>query len=125
MLLRHARRDHGWTQQDLAERIEASRHWIIHVERGKPTAEVGLVLKALSALGLACDIRKGGLAGLRWPAGEAPSGAYPSVPTAREPEAPGVPVPDLGEVLGRMTGARPLSGSPAGAARNPSRSSTR
>ena len=45
------------SQAELARRIGVSRHWIIEVERGKPRAELGLVLKALDALGLIVDVR--------------------------------------------------------------------
>ena len=39
-------------QAELATRIGVSRKWIIDVEKGKPRAEIGLVLRALDALGL-------------------------------------------------------------------------
>jgi HTH-type transcriptional regulator / antitoxin HipB len=51
-LIRDRRRSLGLDQQSLAERIGTNRRWVIEVERGKPRAEVGLVLKALAALGL-------------------------------------------------------------------------
>lgn len=129
LLLRQARRDHGWSQQELAEKIGASRHWVIDVERGKSTAEMGLVLKALSALGMTCDVRSTG-----------PRGLHGSVHTVRptspdlesvlvqasgrrivsmkntrsllgggksaRPDSPGVPVPDLERVLTETTGKR-------------------
>ncbi len=56
MRLREARKDAGLTQTELASLIGASRQWVFDLERGKPTLRIGLVLKALSALGLACDI---------------------------------------------------------------------
>ena len=52
LVIRTRRRDLQWTQDDLATRIGASRHWVLGMERGKASAEVGLVLRALSALGL-------------------------------------------------------------------------
>jgi HTH-type transcriptional regulator/antitoxin HipB len=64
LLLRQTRKDHGWTQQELADRIGASRHWVIGVERGKPKAETGLVLQALAALDLTVDVRSHGPGGL-------------------------------------------------------------
>lgn len=56
MRLREAREDAALTQAELAEMIGTSRQWVFDLERGKPTLRIGLVLKALSALGLACDI---------------------------------------------------------------------
>lgn len=46
------------SQAELARRIGVSRDWIIGIEQGKPRAELGLVLKALDALGLIVDIRE-------------------------------------------------------------------
>ena len=51
-LLRDRRRALGWTQQDLADASGTSRRWIVAMEAGKDTAEVGLVMAALSALGV-------------------------------------------------------------------------
>jgi HTH-type transcriptional regulator/antitoxin HipB len=39
-------------QSTLAKRIGASRQWVIEVEHGHPRAELGLVLRALDALGI-------------------------------------------------------------------------
>jgi HTH-type transcriptional regulator/antitoxin HipB len=55
--VRDRRRHLGLSQRSLAERVGASRQWIVALEQAKPTAEVGLVLKTLSALGLRIDIR--------------------------------------------------------------------
>lgn len=56
MRLREAREDAALTQAELAERIGTSRQWVFDLERGKPTIRIGLVLRALSALGLVCDV---------------------------------------------------------------------
>lgn len=53
LLIRQGRRARRLSQQSLASRIGVSRFWVIAVEAGKPSAEVGLVLKALGALGIA------------------------------------------------------------------------
>jgi len=53
---REAREDAALTQSDLAEMVGTSRQWIFDLERGKPNLRLGLVLKALSVLGLACHI---------------------------------------------------------------------
>ena len=55
-LIRARRRALGLGQQELAERVGVSRLWIVEFERGKPRAEVGLVLRTLTALGLALDV---------------------------------------------------------------------
>ena len=56
-LLRDRREQQSLSQQALADEIGASRYWVMDVEKGKSTAEVGLILRALTALGLAVDIR--------------------------------------------------------------------
>jgi len=60
LLLRSARQESAISQQALADRIGASRHWIMDLERGKPTLEIGLIFRAVSALGLSVDIRTAG-----------------------------------------------------------------
>jgi transcriptional regulator with XRE-family HTH domain len=40
------------SQADLASKLGTSRLWITEIERGKPGASLGLILQALSALGL-------------------------------------------------------------------------
>jgi HTH-type transcriptional regulator/antitoxin HipB len=55
--VRDRRRQLGLSQGSLAQRVGVSRQWIVALEQGKPTAEVGLVLKTLSALGLRIDVR--------------------------------------------------------------------
>lgn len=147
LLLRHGRRDRGWSQQVLAEKIGASRHWVIGVERGKPTAEIGLVLKALSVLGLTCDIRKSGPAGLqRWSdvakhltapdlnfvlvrarGGRIswPKKGHMGMTPALNPAIRDVPVPDLERVLRDTTGKRIGFARPGKAAEKRTRSTSR
>ena len=55
-LVREGREAAGLTQTELAERIGASRFWVAAFERGKPSVEPGLALKAIQALGLAISI---------------------------------------------------------------------
>jgi len=57
LLLRERRRELGLTQAELAERIGASRQWVIRVEQGNQRSDVGLVLKAIATLRLALDVR--------------------------------------------------------------------
>jgi HTH-type transcriptional regulator/antitoxin HipB len=50
--VRGRRKSLGWTQSELATRAHVSRQWISEFETGKPTAELGLVIRLLDALGL-------------------------------------------------------------------------
>jgi y4mF family transcriptional regulator len=54
-LIRARRQDLGWSQTELAQRLDTSRRWVSEIEHGKSTAQVGLVLAALEALGF--DVR--------------------------------------------------------------------
>jgi len=56
-LVRDRRSQLGLSQGGLAQRVGVSRQWIVALEQAKPTAEVGLVLQTLSALGLRIDVR--------------------------------------------------------------------
>lgn len=60
MRVRERREDLGMSQTMLAERIGTTRHWISYLERGKRTAEIGMVLETLRALGLVVDVRARG-----------------------------------------------------------------
>jgi HTH-type transcriptional regulator / antitoxin HipB len=55
--IRDQRREAALTQIELAARAAVSRRWLSDLEAGKSTAEVGLVLKVVAALGLMVDIR--------------------------------------------------------------------
>ena len=57
LLIRDQRRKQKLRQADLAKRLSVSRQWLIAAEQGNAGAELGLVLKALAALGLHMDIR--------------------------------------------------------------------
>jgi len=50
-LLRDYRMKRGLSQANLAARLQTTQKWISHIENGKPTAHVGLVLRALNELG--------------------------------------------------------------------------
>lgn len=52
LLVQDRRRAAGVTQAALAERVGASREWIRLLESGKPRLELGLTLRALTALGI-------------------------------------------------------------------------
>ena len=49
-LVRDQRKQRGWSQTQLAEKADVSRLWIGHLEKGKESVELGLVLKTLRAL---------------------------------------------------------------------------
>lgn len=50
LLVRDRRKSKGWTQAELAQRAGVKPLWISQFERGKPTAQVNLVLNTLKAL---------------------------------------------------------------------------
>jgi HTH-type transcriptional regulator/antitoxin HipB len=50
--VRLKRKEHGLSQLAFAAQLGVERKWVIHLEAGNPRAELGLVLKALHALGL-------------------------------------------------------------------------
>lgn len=55
-LIRDRRKTLGLDQEELASRIGANRRWVIDVEKGKPRAEVGMILRALGALGVTLTV---------------------------------------------------------------------
>jgi HTH-type transcriptional regulator/antitoxin HipB len=57
-LIRDRRTKLGLDQKSLAAKVGVSRQWIVEVEKGKPRAEIGLLLRALGALGLSLDAEK-------------------------------------------------------------------
>jgi HTH-type transcriptional regulator/antitoxin HipB len=68
--IRAGRRALGLGQAELATRVGVRRQWVIKIEAGKSTAEVGLVLRTLNALGLKLEIGKAGThAPIKPPAG--------------------------------------------------------
>ena len=52
LVIRDRRHKLRMSQTDLARKAGVGRQWIVGIERGKPRAELGLVLRTLSALGL-------------------------------------------------------------------------
>ena len=57
--VRGRRKSLGWTQSELANRAHVSRQWISEFEAGKPTAELGLVIRLLDALELRLTVDSG------------------------------------------------------------------
>jgi HTH-type transcriptional regulator / antitoxin HipB len=49
-LIRTTRKKLRFDQSTLAKKIGVSRLWLVEIEKGKPRAEIGLVLRALAAL---------------------------------------------------------------------------
>lgn len=54
-LIRDRRSQLAWSQDELARRVGVSRLWIVQLEKGKSTAQMGLVLRTLKELGLVLD----------------------------------------------------------------------
>ena len=50
--IRDRRRRLNLDQEELAKQVGVSRKWIIDVEKGKPRAEIGLILRTLEVLGI-------------------------------------------------------------------------
>jgi HTH-type transcriptional regulator/antitoxin HipB len=73
LIIRERRRKLNLDQEELARRVKVSRQWIVEVEKGKPRAETGLVLRTLAALGLILSVET------EIKAGAAQAEAVPSV----------------------------------------------
>lgn len=56
LLVREQRKSRGWTQDIFAQKLGVSRLWVVQMEQGKSTAQIGLVLRALNELGLPMQI---------------------------------------------------------------------
>jgi y4mF family transcriptional regulator len=52
LVIRSRRRELGMSQQALSEQVGVSRQWIVEVEKGKPRAEIGLLLRTMRVLDL-------------------------------------------------------------------------
>jgi HTH-type transcriptional regulator / antitoxin HipB len=55
--IRDRRSQLGLDQAGLAKKAGTSRKWLIEVERGKPRAEIGLILRTLKALKVSLDLQ--------------------------------------------------------------------
>jgi HTH-type transcriptional regulator/antitoxin HipB len=55
--IRLKRQEKRLSQVALARLLGVERKWVLHLEAGNPKAELGLVLKALTALGLDAHVR--------------------------------------------------------------------
>ncbi|NNN22537.1 MAG: helix-turn-helix transcriptional regulator [Acidimicrobiales bacterium] len=54
--IRGRRLDLSLSQAELARTASVSREWVSEFESGKPTAEIGLVIRVIEALGLRIDL---------------------------------------------------------------------
>lgn len=54
-LVRDRRAQLALSQEELASRVGVSRLWIVQLEKGKQTAQIGLVLRTLKELDFALD----------------------------------------------------------------------
>lgn len=54
--LKARRLELGWSQAKLADQLRVQRQWVIRLEAGADGAEIGIVLKALTTLGLSIVI---------------------------------------------------------------------
>lgn len=75
-IIRDSRTKLGLGQKSLADKIGVSREWIVDIEKGKPRAHIGLVLRALNVLGIALDAR--------------PEATRPKEGAARQADAPDI-----------------------------------
>ncbi|NLJ61801.1 MAG: helix-turn-helix transcriptional regulator, partial [Alcaligenaceae bacterium] len=57
LLIRNRRRALGLSQAQLAEKVGASRQWLIDIEKGKPRAELGMVLQVLAELDVQLQVK--------------------------------------------------------------------
>jgi len=55
-LVRARRVEMDWSQARLARAAGVSRQWVVAFEAGKPTAELGNVLRTVQATGLVLDL---------------------------------------------------------------------
>lgn len=70
-LIRDRRRQRSLSQQHLADMVGVSRQWVVDIERGKPRAELALVLRTLNVLDIGLEV-----------AGTVPAVEAPAIPEA-------------------------------------------
>jgi HTH-type transcriptional regulator / antitoxin HipB len=57
-LIRDRRIALGLNQKTLADKVGVSRQWIVEIEKGKPRAEIALVLRAIDVLGIPLTVNE-------------------------------------------------------------------
>ncbi|MEX0729424.1 MAG: helix-turn-helix domain-containing protein [Aquisalimonadaceae bacterium] len=55
-LIRSHRKSQGLSQRALAEKVGTTQSWVWAIEQGKPSAEVGLLLRTLDVLAVEVNI---------------------------------------------------------------------
>jgi HTH-type transcriptional regulator/antitoxin HipB len=88
LVIREQRKRLGLGQRELARKVGVSRQWIVEIEKGKPRAELGLVLRTLAALELALRVGR-----QKGPQAQPSAGAIPPI--------------DIDAVIERARGKRP------------------
>jgi len=53
--VRERRKLLGWTQRELADKVGVRRLWVVQFEQGKSSAQLGLALRTLKALGISLN----------------------------------------------------------------------
>jgi HTH-type transcriptional regulator / antitoxin HipB len=86
LTIRARRKQLALDQLTLAARVGVSRQWIVEIEKGKPRAEIGLVLRTLRELGIQLE-----------------AGTPDAVSGARKR---GAAVPDIDAIVERSRGER-------------------
>jgi HTH-type transcriptional regulator / antitoxin HipB len=84
-LIRQRRHELDLSQLELAERVGVSRQWVVDVERGKPRAELGLVLRTLDVLDVRLHVDGGPQAKEKALSGPAGADVDAIVRAARKP----------------------------------------
>lgn len=56
LLVREQRKSKSWTQEQLAKRLGLSRLFIVQLEQGKETVQLGLVMRTLNELGVPMQV---------------------------------------------------------------------
>ncbi len=63
--VRDARKRCSMTQVQVADRARVSRTWVVDLEAGKRTLEIGLVMSVLEILGISVELGEGGASTVR------------------------------------------------------------
>jgi HTH-type transcriptional regulator/antitoxin HipB len=77
-LIRNTRKKLRLDQSTLAKKIGVSRLWLVEIEKGKPRAEIGLVLRTLDALRITLNA---------------------TTPETQSPKNPDTPVVDIDRIV--------------------------
>lgn len=56
--IRALRAERGWTQQELADKLGRSRHWVMNTESGRTNADFTVIVRALRLLGATLRVER-------------------------------------------------------------------